>query len=88
MTCPREQSKGATHAHLFNLCPKLEFLRAGHVLPRGPAPSSLRRLDMFSYDAAYDLPPHVQQTENLDDVTLDQEKHAPTSRGPLRSLSA
>ncbi|EJD39789.1 hypothetical protein AURDEDRAFT_128118, partial [Auricularia subglabra TFB-10046 SS5] len=79
---PREEDHAATYAQLFDLCPNLRRLRLNDLqmgfaglLPRGPAPSSLRTLELVSLDDGYDLTPHflAWRTDQLRDVSLDHE---------------
>ncbi|EJD37831.1 hypothetical protein AURDEDRAFT_173107 [Auricularia subglabra TFB-10046 SS5] len=65
---------------LFDLCPRLESLRLSdlqqdlaHFLPAGPAPQSLRCLELHTPEAFYDLTQHYLdwKTDTLTEVALE-----------------
>ncbi|EJD46629.1 hypothetical protein AURDEDRAFT_164448 [Auricularia subglabra TFB-10046 SS5] len=93
---PHDLNLAATLCRLFVLCPNLQTLRLGDLLPpsrfqnffpRGPAPPSLVTLDLSSARADCDLAPLyiAWRTNNLRNVSLEQRCKSPASLEALVS---
>ncbi|EJD50862.1 hypothetical protein AURDEDRAFT_160003 [Auricularia subglabra TFB-10046 SS5] len=79
---PLTLAQAVRFGQLFNLFPALEYLylheleqEFSHLLPAGPPPRSLQKLELITSDEQYDLTPHYVdwRTDTLLDVSLEQE---------------